>query len=90
MPRWAPDGRTLYFATLDSLMAVPVTPGPTPTFGAQRALFPTTPYVRSSHSWDVMPDGRSFAMIRLANPNDQPELVVVERLDRELESGPRQ
>jgi serine/threonine-protein kinase len=87
MPRWAPDGRTLYFATLDSLMAVPVTPGPTPTFGAQRGLFPTAPYVMGGHSWDVMPDGGGFAMIRLANQNDRPELVMVERLDRELEQG---
>jgi serine/threonine-protein kinase len=84
MPRWSPDGRTLYYVTPDSMVAMPVTAGATPSFGVPRALFARAPYYMAVGSWDVLPDGKGFAMIRRGDLTDEPELVVVDNLDREL------
>jgi serine/threonine-protein kinase len=91
MPRWAPDGRTLYYVTPDSMVATPVTAGATPSFGVPRALFSRAPYHMEVGSWDILPDGRGFVMIRRGDLAEQPELVVVDHLDRELakEGGAR-
>jgi len=65
-PRWARDGRTLFYRSGNSLMAVSVTPGPTLTFGAPQELFSTAGYrsARNRQEYDVAPDGRHFVMIR--------------------------
>jgi serine/threonine-protein kinase len=69
-PLWSRDGRELYYATPDKLMAVDVTSGPTFVAGTPRALFAgryrgslntTTPY-------DVTADGRRFLRVRQAQP----------------------
>lgn len=64
MPRWAPNGRELYYhAVRDSLVAVEVPPGQGFLMGEQRALFPNVGFRRTLGSYDVLPDG-SFIMVR--------------------------
>jgi dipeptidyl aminopeptidase/acylaminoacyl peptidase len=82
-PAWSRDGRELFFtdaqtvggqATLTRMMAVPVTPGPTLTFGTPRQLFEgrygATAAIRS---YDVTADGRRFLMVQ---QKERPALAV--------------
>ncbi len=65
-PRWARDGRTLYFRHGDQMMAVPVQGAETFTAGAPRVLFEGA-FARlgwAQANYDVAPDGRGFLMIR--------------------------
>jgi serine/threonine-protein kinase len=78
--RWAPDGKELYYLTLDgrSLMAVPVSTGESLNVGTERKLFDGT-FSGSgpgSRPYDVMPDGKRFVMIR----RDQSEETVPSKL----------
>jgi serine/threonine-protein kinase len=87
--RWAPDGKELYYLTLDgrSLMAVPVSSGETLKIGTERKLFDGSfrnagPGVRP---YDVMPDGKRFVMIRQDSAGtESPRLVVVQHWIEEL------
>lgn len=63
-PRWARDGRTLYFRDRARMMAVPVQPGATFTAGTPRVLFEGA-FVDvgwGQANYDLAPDGR-FLMI---------------------------
>ncbi len=65
-PRWARDGRTLYFRQGDQMMAVPVQGAATFTAGAPRVLFEGA-FARlgwTQANYDVAPDGKGFLMIR--------------------------
>jgi serine/threonine-protein kinase len=64
-PRWARDGRELYFVSGGRLMAAAVPPGPAFNPGGPRALFAVEAYRRARNhpQYDVAPDGR-FVMIR--------------------------
>ncbi|HYN64431.1 MAG TPA: hypothetical protein VES36_07500, partial [Candidatus Limnocylindrales bacterium] len=66
-PRWARNGRELYFVSSGQLMAVAVPPGPSFSPGSPRALFSVEGYrrARNHQQYDVAPDGR-FVMIREA------------------------
>ena len=55
-PRWRGDGRELYFAAGDELMAVKVAPSGTTPFGVPTRLF-TLPAARH---YAVSPDGAKF------------------------------
>jgi hypothetical protein len=64
-PRWGPEGRELYYVTLDNqLMAVPMQLGASPQWGAAVLLFslPPAPGNFNSASWPYTPstDGRRF------------------------------
>ena len=78
-PRWAHNGRELFFRSRrGEMMAVEVTTGDTFRAGQPRVLFPannmaTDPY---HHAYDVSLDDRRFLMVNRA-VNDVAELVVV-------------
>ena len=65
-PRWAHSGRELFYRSGQRLMSVAVTPGPTLSFGATRALFSAASYrgARNRQEYDVAPDDKHFVMIR--------------------------
>jgi len=65
-PRWAHDGRELFYRSGQRLVGVAVAPGPTLSFGATRELFPAAQYraARNRQEYDVAPDDRHFVMIR--------------------------
>jgi Tol biopolymer transport system component len=54
-PRWATDGRTLYYRNAESLMAMPVEPGPNLRSGKARAVLTVPGKV---FRFDTHPDGR--------------------------------
>jgi hypothetical protein len=64
-PRWARNGRELFFVSGGRLMAVQVPPGPRFSPGIPRALFSVAGYRRARNrpQYDVAPDGR-FVMIK--------------------------
>jgi serine/threonine-protein kinase len=66
-PRWARNGRELYFKSRGQLMAVSVPPGPTFAPGDPHPLFSLAGFraARNRPQYDVAPDGR-FVMIREA------------------------
>jgi len=66
-PRWARNGRELYFVSGGRLMVVAVPPGPSFNPGSPRSLLSVEGYrrARNHQQYDVAPDGR-FVMIREA------------------------
>jgi Tol biopolymer transport system component len=75
-PQWSRDGRTLFYRTADSLVAVDVRSGPTLEVGQRRSLFAAS-YQRSAQhaDYDVSPDGSQFVFVK-SGP-DAANLVVV-------------
>ena len=69
-PRWARDGRTLYYRNRDQMIAVPVQTAGSFTAGTPRVLFEGSFTRLGWHqaNYDVVPGGRGFLMIR---GNDQ-------------------
>jgi dipeptidyl aminopeptidase/acylaminoacyl peptidase len=68
MPRWAGDGRTLYFMTWDRrIFRATVAPGSTdPVLGLPEELFRTNytgSYVARTARWAVLPDGSGFLVL---------------------------
>jgi len=84
---WSRDGRELFYVQGATLMRAPVTRSPEFTAGHPQILF-TDPLVvwDLALSYDVMPDGESFIVVRQL-PGDQParELRVVLDWFAELE-----
>ena len=79
-PRWAPDGRTLYYLQDDKVIAVPIEPGPTFSFGRPRTLINGLPQwgIDSGQTYHVAPDGNRFLMMQWASQRTGPnELRVV-------------
>jgi Tol biopolymer transport system component len=67
-PVWARSGRELFYRNGDTVLAVPVEPGPAFRAGRPRPLF--TGHFQSSlmtTRYDVTPDGRGFLMVRRAS-----------------------
>ena len=82
-PRWSRDGREIFYRGRgDSLVAVPVLPGPTFSMGAERALFS----LRGVTSWDVGPDSQRFLLVRARDVNSSERLIVVENFHEELKA----
>jgi serine/threonine-protein kinase len=65
-PKWSPDGRTLYYAQGDNLMAVPLEPGNAFVPGKPRMLFGalSPPITDSGQTYAVAPSGNRFLMLR--------------------------
>jgi serine/threonine-protein kinase len=82
-PRWARNGRELYFKSGNQLMAVAVPPGSSFTPGNPRPLFSLAGFrtARNRQQYDVAPDGR-FLMIR--ESTEAPAIVYVEQWFAEL------
>ncbi len=82
--RWSADGKELYYVEGSPLrmMAAPVQLDPVFTLGTPRVLFELAPLGVSDvgkFSFDVSPDGKRFAMLRIAgNPEKDHSIFVVE------------
>ena len=78
LPRWAPDGRTLYYIELNGgrLDAVSLRAGSALEIEAPQTLFTVT---KKLHGLDVSPDGR-FLLVRAVRPMDatRSELIIVQ------------
>jgi len=64
-PRWRADGRELFYAAEDDLMAVPVETDGVFQHGTPVKLFTAPPLLRSEslHTWDVSSDGQRFLVL---------------------------
>jgi len=75
-PRWARSGHELFFRELrGEFFAVPVTSGPSPTFGERRLLF-RSEGVRADPmnvDIDVSPDDRRFLVLRAPRRENAPD-----------------
>jgi Tol biopolymer transport system component len=80
VPRWAPDGQTLYYRCERKLMAVPVQTAVALRLGEARALFEGS----YRDSFDVSPDGKRFLMLRQADASGITELRIVVNWTEEL------
>ena len=78
-PRWAPDGRTLYYVQADKLLAVPLEPGAAFVPGKARELFGgLTPAVTDSgQTYAVAPTGDKFLMLRPVREGGPPEVRMI-------------
>jgi hypothetical protein len=65
-PRWAPDGRTLYYLQDDKLIAVPIEPGPAFSFGRPETLMTGLPQwpIDSGQTYHIAPGGNRFLMMQ--------------------------
>jgi Tol biopolymer transport system component len=88
-PRWARNGRELFFKSRGQLMAVSVPPGPVFSPGDPRPLFSLAGFrsARNRAQYDVAPDGR-FVMIR--EPSATAGLHYAEHWFDELEARLKQ
>jgi eukaryotic-like serine/threonine-protein kinase len=87
-PRWARNGRELFFKSNGMLMSVAVTSGAALSLGTPRPLFSTAPYrgARNHPQYDVAPDGRRFLMIREPPVDPRGSTIYVENWFTELEA----
>jgi len=67
-PRWAPDGRELYYTAVNEvqLVAATVRPGPPFEVTARTPLFRTAGYLDEPYhqAYDALPDGSGFILLR--------------------------
>jgi Tol biopolymer transport system component len=95
-PLWSRNGRELFFLAADTshLASVPVTPGPTFTFGRAQDVVDVRRFVTSvlggsgdgGRTYDVSPDGRRFLVMAPANEAPQ-QIVVIEHWMDEFTSS---
>ena len=82
-PVWSRDGREIFYRLFsDSLVSVPLLPGPAFTVGTERVLFS----MRGVTDWDVMPGGRRFLLVRERDAAEPKRLIVVENFHEELKA----
>ncbi len=88
-PRWTRGGRELVYRTSDSLFAVTVNPSTGET-GRPTALF-AYPYRPEGQSWsyDAVPDGSRFLMVKLPPGSEPRRIEVVLNWFSELNGGAR-
>jgi serine/threonine-protein kinase len=87
-PRWAPDGRQIFYRNEETLMAVALQPGVVPTPGPPRTIL-TDPNMLEGWggypNYDVASDGRRFVVIEGSGTGSSPTpLTVVENWFEEL------
>ncbi|HEX5632528.1 MAG TPA: hypothetical protein VFX50_04840, partial [Gemmatimonadales bacterium] len=87
-PRWAPNGRELFYKSDSRLVAVPVSPGASLVLGAPRPLFPLAGYrgARNRQQYDVSPDGQRFLMIRERDDPSRSQAIYVDDWFAELKA----
>ncbi len=75
-PLWDRSGRTLYFRSPRGITATAVTTGAAFTLGERRLVLPGNDPPDATHpSYDVMPDGRRFLVLRTTNGEDKAIVV---------------
>jgi serine/threonine-protein kinase len=85
-PRWAPDGRSLYYRDGEAIVAAHVETRPTFRVGRRDSLFTGSYVPNPTHSnYDVHPSGDRFVMVRMAE--GERRAVVVLNWNRELVAG---
>ena len=74
-PRWAPDGRTIYYVNGDQMMAVPVELGAALSPGRPRMIFSgvVTVSIDSAETYHVAPAGDRFLMMRSVDQRGAPQ-----------------
>ena len=85
-PLWSPDGSKLYFRRGQQVLVVDLKTKPAFAAGQPHVLF-EAPYwhdLYGDQSWDIAPDGKHCATIRV-DPEAQPQLRVVTGWGAELE-----
>ena len=93
-PKWAPDGRALFYTGLDGvLMSVSTQPGATLSPGTATPVLDRPYYggfalLSRTGTYDVSPDGRRFLMLKQSGdggqPNEPATVVVVKNWGEEL------
>ena len=91
LPIWSPNGRELFFSSLDArrMLAVPVQPGAQIVSGRAQVLFEfaIAPILGGARPYDIAPDGR-FLIIRSGQEEVAeglaPQIVVVQNWFEEL------
>ncbi len=86
VPVWSPDGRELFYLTLDGMMAVPITIGSTLTLGTPETVFEETYGSRPDQTrWhDLEPAGQRFLMIPEQVGDHESQVVLVQNWLEEL------
>jgi eukaryotic-like serine/threonine-protein kinase len=88
-PRWALDGRALFYTQASSMMMVPIDPGPAFSPGKARVLFAgvASPSTDSGQTYAVPPTGDRFLMLRPSRENaGPPEIRLILNWFSELTS----
>lgn len=84
-PRWAPNGREIFYFAGDELMSVDVETRPAFKAGTPHALFSAAGYLGYGN-YDVAPNGQHFLMIKQEDVSTNPrELNVILNWSEELE-----
>jgi len=74
---WSRDGRTIYFASENRLMAASLTESPSPVIGEPRMVFDATPInVSLDRTFQLLADGTFIAVQDL--PSDKRQVVLVQ------------
>jgi len=95
-PRWAPDGRTLYFLDPNSrIVAAHARAGPGFAVDDLRAMFDASGFILDGfhQAYEVTPDGRNFLFIsprEVSTTSRTPAIVRIDHWFRELETRARQ
>jgi hypothetical protein len=77
LPRWSPDGKELFFLSLDSkVTAASIGSGDAIQLGRPAALFDAHP--KGGAPFDVMPDGKRFLTNTLVQENVTQPLTIVQ------------
>jgi serine/threonine-protein kinase len=88
-PRWAIDGRALFYTQANSMMMVPIDPGPAFNPGKARVMFAgvAPPSTDSGQTYAVAPAGDRFLMLRSSRENaGPPEIRLILNWFSELTS----
>ncbi|MBA2291749.1 MAG: serine/threonine-protein kinase [Gemmatimonadales bacterium] len=91
-PRWARNGRELFYKSEGRLMTVAVAPGPALTLGTPRPLFSVAGYrsARNRQQYDVALGGDRFLMITNRTADATGTIVYVENWFTELQAKMKQ
>ncbi len=92
-PLWSPDGRELFYAGSEGMMAVPIETEPTFTQGTVDLLFDLGPYstppvALTNRRIDISPEGDRFLMLKTGGGSDETaaatSIIIVQNWFEEL------
>lgn len=76
-PRWAPNGRDLFYRRGEKMMAVAMTTGPTFRAERTRLLFEVRYFSWSWTGYDISSDGQRFLMVQESEQQTEPTQINV-------------